>query len=107
MEDFRFVVKACFSQNLEPNFQECIAKFRESYLDLEISITPKVHAVFFHVEDFCLKHKKGLGFFSEQAMEAVHFDFKLVWNKYKVNENNLQYSHRLQKAICEFNSLHV
>lgn len=107
LEDFHLVVKACFSQTLQPNFKECIANFRKSYSDLEISITPKVHAVFFHVEDFCVKNKQALGFFSEQAMESVHFDFNSVWSKYMVHVQNPQYMNSLLNAVCEFNGLHI
>ena len=38
---------------------------------LEISVTPKVHAVFFHVQEFCELTKMGLGPWSEQTSESV------------------------------------
>ena len=67
-QDFDAVVESCFSSFLESDYFEKINKFKKSYCDLSISITPKVHAVFFM---FCKKHKKGLRFFSEEAMESV------------------------------------
>ena len=45
--DFNKVVDSCFFSNLEPDYIESINKFKESYLDLGISVTPKVHTVFF------------------------------------------------------------
>lgn len=104
--DFNTVVQACFSMKLDPDFKQIITNFKQSYLDLEISITPKVHAVFFHVPDFCDEKQAGLGFYSEQAMESVHSDFKHVWNKYKVAKDHPDYDEKLYRAICEYNSLH-
>lgn len=57
------------------NFVHYINEFYTNYMDLKINYTPKVHAVFFHVIDFCSKTQKGLSFFSEQAIESVHSDF--------------------------------
>ena len=36
----------------------------------------KVHILIDHVPDFCEAKQKGLGYFSEQASEAVHCNFK-------------------------------
>ena len=47
-----------------------------------------MHCVFFHVSDFCINSSRGLGFFSEQAMESVHSDFSKTWEKFKVFEKN-------------------
>lgn len=104
---FNEVVKACFTADLSPKFVEFIDEFKEAYLALNISVTPKVHAVFFHVKEFCTAHKKGLGFCSEQAMEAVHYDFTATWAKYKVSQNNPDYGNQLLRAVCEYNSQHV
>ena len=101
------IVKACFSVNLDPDFTKYIAEFKESYLALNVSVTPKVHAVFFHVEDFCMKMKIGLGLYSEQPMESVHFDFSVTWEKYKVARNNPDYETKLLRAVCEYNSNHM
>lgn len=51
--DFKNVVEACFGRNLDPQFQTHIYAFKQSYLDLDISATPNVHCVFYHVEQFC------------------------------------------------------
>lgn len=106
-EDFNAVVKSCFGLELEENYCESIDQFKTSYLDLGKDVTPKIHAIFFHVRDFCMKHKKGLGFFSEQAMESVHFDFQTTWNDYKVCENNPEYANRLLRAVSAYNSHHL
>lgn len=104
---FKSVVDACFSRRLEENFEENIVKFKDSYMSLNISVTPKVHAVFFHVADFCKRHQRGLAFYSEQAMESVHFDFQQTWEKFKVSETNPDYCNALLRAVCVYNSCHL
>lgn len=107
LDDFQSVVKSCFGQHLDPNFEISLLNFKDSFLDLNVSVTPKIHAVFYHVGDFCRKHQKALGFYSEQTMEAVHFEFKSFWSKYKLNINHPEYSNNLLRAVREFNALHV
>ena len=104
---FHNVVSACFGNSLDENYVKCIQSFKNSYISSGINITPKVHAVFFHVEQFCRKTQTGLGFFSEQAMESVHFDFNAWWLKTKVDMQNPQYSTKLLSALCSYNAFHV
>ena len=107
-DDFKKVVCSCFGNHLEKDYKTCIAAFKKSYTDLRISITPKVHAVFFHVEQFCDKKGIGLGFFSEQAMESVHYDFlKSSWEMNKVAANHPDHPKKLLRAVCSYNALHV
>lgn len=106
-EDFKAVVTSCFGNQLCPDYKQKIASFKESYIALNISVTPKVHAVFFHIQDFCDRTQMGLGVFSEQAMKSVHFDFNSVCQKYKLSPDHPEYSSKLLRAICEYNSLHV
>lgn len=106
-DDFRKVTSACFGNDLKENYSECIQAFKKSYVDLGVNITPKVHAVFFHVEQFCAIKGVSLGFFSEQAMESVHFDFKTTWEKNKVSVNHPDYPEKLLRSVCSYNSLHV
>ena len=106
-ESFKDVVDDCFSNELKPTYAESIMKFKSEYLTLNISVTPKVHAVFFHIKDFCAQQKRGLGFFCEQAIESVHFDFDCTWNKYKVLKSNHNYANQLLRAVIEYNSNHI
>lgn len=106
--DFELVVQACFSIQLKHDYVDRISKFKASYEDLAIPITPKVHAVLFHIQDFCMKKEVGLGYYSEQSMESVHYDFKKTWdNKYCIQSNNPNYMEHIKKTLCEFNSLHI
>ena len=79
--DLNIVIKSCFGSTLEPHYEDAISCFKRSFMDLCISVTPKIHAIFFHVIDFCSSVEKGLGCFSEQASESVHYSFKCEWKK--------------------------
>jgi hypothetical protein len=101
------VVAACYGQSLDENYRHFIASFRTSYMTLGISVTPKVHAIFFHIIDFCESKSVGLARWSEQAMEAVHSDFKPTWEKYKVHQNHPDYAAKLLRAVRNYNSKHL
>lgn len=80
LRNLKKVVDGCFSVRLDPEFKDYLKSFKLSYLALEISVTPKIHIIFEHIEEFCEFSQQGLGYYSEQAMEAVHCDFKTTWN---------------------------
>lgn len=101
------MVDTCFSLELKQNYQECIKKFMDSYLYLDIPVTPKIHAVFYHVPDFCTKYEHGLEYYAEQAMEATHHDFNETWLKFKVAETNENYAPALLRAVCAYNASHL
>lgn len=104
---FDEVRKACFSMDLHPNYKEYIDNFKSTYLKLGIPLTPKVHCIITHVPQFCEVTGLGLGKFSEQASESVHYDFLKVWEHYKVPEENVNFSHKLLRAVVKYNSLHI
>ena len=106
-EAFRQVVQSCYGHRLNPDYREHIQRFKKAYLDLGIGVTPKVHAVFYHIEDFCQMHNEGLARWSEQALETVHTDFKATWAKYKVQDNHPEYASKLLCAVRDYNSKHV
>ncbi|OAF69585.1 hypothetical protein A3Q56_02684 [Intoshia linei] len=51
-------------------------KFSNTPMAINIGITPKLHAIFSHISDFCEKNKSALGIWSEQASKSVHANFK-------------------------------
>ena len=110
---FNKVVTACFGKELQQEdetqkgWEDVIRGFHEVYLACNISITPKVHAVLVHVPQWCAKFKRGLGYASEQASEAVHHDFKTRWGHYKVNSQNPNYGDHLLRCVVSYNGLHV
>ena len=93
---------------LDADFENKIALFKDSFDSLPVkTVTPKIHAILYHVPEFCSEHQKALGFFSEQASESVHSKFNDVWQKYKVAKDHPQYNMQLFKAVTEFNSYRI
>jgi hypothetical protein len=70
------------------NYKHHIEEFKTIYTGLNISVTSKMHAVFYHIPEFCEKKQCGLGAYSEQASEAVHYDFECVWDNFKIKSFN-------------------
>lgn len=105
--DLKDVVHNCFGIELRPDYTSSLDSFRESYAALNISVTPKVHAIWFHVREFCEKHQEGLGFYSEQAGESLHHEFNERWKKFKVQVGHPEHDERLLRTVCEFNSHHM
>ena len=50
---FNDVVTSCYSKDLLPQYKTNLSNFKDAYLKLKISVTPKIHAVFYHVEELC------------------------------------------------------
>lgn len=87
MRRFRQVKTTCFGLELHDDFEGAIARFSRAYADLDANITPKVHAVLDHILPFFMSvdNRRGLGYWSEQAAEAVYHDFNFLWcRSYKV-----------------------
>ena len=105
---FNIVVKGCFGYELSKDYRNNIKEFTIAYHQLGISITPKIHAVMFHVEDFCEFTGKGLGPWSEQTSESLHREFSKCWEKFFVKKSdNPVYPERFLAAVQHFNSLNV
>jgi hypothetical protein len=49
----------------------------------------------------------GLGFWMEQSMEAVHHDFKLFWERYKVDIDHPEFGTRLKAAVSAYCARHI
>ena len=106
-EAFNDVVASCYGSKLDQDYAEKIEKFRKSYLKLRLPVTPKLHAIFYHITDFCSITKRGLAPWSEQCSESIHHDFKTLWEHFKVKDvENPKYGENLLRAVCMYNSLH-
>ena len=57
----------------------------------------------------CKKYQifSGLGYWSEQAFEAVHADFKLCWESMKVDIDHPEYLDKLLACIIRWNDRHI
>ena len=109
---FNEVVAACFKVTLQPDFQAKIKAFEACYLKLDLSVTPKVHAVCVHVPQFLQRNgegKKGLGYWSEQASESVHRDWDKLWvdSSYKRALSHKDYQKKLLACAIRYNSRHT
>lgn len=107
-KSFNEVVASCYGKELRPDFLDKIRIFTRDYMRLGISVTPKVHAVMYHVGEFCALTGMGLAPWSEQTGESVHHDFNETWKKFKVNNVERPiYASQLLKAVCMYNSQHI
>ena len=97
----------CFGQKLLPEFEQKIKNFEKKYRELNISVTPKAHALFQHCAEFCHEYGEGLGAFSEQSGETLHSDFLLCWNRYKRDKKHPSYLKQLLAAVVSYNSSHI
>ena len=50
-------------------------------MQLEVSVTPKIHAVFYHIQESCDLTGSGLGHWNEHRSE-LHQEFHKYWEKY-------------------------
>lgn len=85
---------------------KAIDEFDASWDLLNMKTTVKSHIIKFHLSSFMLERNSSLGFFSEQASESLHFDFKSCWSKFKVDSANSMYSSNLLRAVSVYNSGH-
>ena len=62
-----------------------------------------------HIEQFLNRKesKRGLGYYSEQAFESVHANFKADWNSVKVDINHPQYLEKLLSCVNRWNARHI
>ena len=133
-EAFNLVRESCFGQYLDDKYKGYIRNFGWKYFYLSenklASITPKVHAVCVHVEQFLERQKRaesldcalgsvpaaqrGLGYWSEQASESVHSNFNQLWEggKYKRKlilddpEKLEEYAKQFFKCLTTYNARH-
>ena len=85
-ESFNAVVAACYGTDLSAGYEEKIESITKDYLELNINITPKIHAVMFHITEFCSLKGMGLAPWSEQTSESLHHDFTNIRKIFKVKD---------------------
>ena len=112
-ECLKDVKDSCFGNHLSDDYAEKIGLYKDAYKALNLKVSPKVHALVNHVTDFFEVFANtypgcGLGFWSEQASESVHYSFQSHWEKgYKVNFHHPLYKDKLLKAVVSYNSRHT
>jgi hypothetical protein len=107
------LVNHCFGTKLVDQ-DKAVGQLKElvvAYMGLEISVTPKMHVLFYHLLPALsnpLLQGRGLGVVSGQAGESIHQEFKIFWAKYKINSlDNPLYGDHLLRAVIEFSSKHL
>ncbi|PAA78421.1 hypothetical protein BOX15_Mlig010790g22 [Macrostomum lignano] len=110
----RAVQQKCFGQQLLEGYDTAVKEFEAAYHALAINITPKAHALIDHVPQFLEAMavqsgcRRGLGFWSEQAMESAHRDFSDMWSqRFKVDATHPEYARRLLRCITVYSSRHL
>ena len=112
-EALDLVVSGCFGHKLSPNYDQLISRFKSKYLDLQISVTPKLHMIFCHLTEFIDQQLeagegfRGLGIYSEQAFEAAHSDFLKIWQNFAVDPQISTFPTKLLRAQCMYNCLNM
>ena len=106
---FAKIVHCTFGMTLREDYEQHINDFTVAFMDLNISVTLKVHMVMAHVSDFCKKFG-ALGWYSEQTTESSHSDFKKnTWEKHNLQRSigHPIYPENLLRAVIVHNSTRV
>lgn len=99
-KSFNEVVSFCYGRDLNEDYKDKISKIKNDYMQLEISVIPKVHAVFFHIQEFCDLTGSRLGTWNEQLVSHYNQEFNKCWEKYLVKEQKNPLQRLLQPAKC-------
>ena len=105
----RSVEKNLFSLAGPPDdYERIIDDFCNAVKRNQINVTPSFHAVLSHVKDFFRLSgtEFGLGLYSEQAGEAVHLNFKSLFDRFRYLPNKTS-GERLLAAVAEYNFRHI
>ena len=106
----------CFGMELLPGYHKAIDNFSALYRKIcKGKIPVKVHILEAHVVDFLERQAglgyagKGLGWWSEQASESVHSDWKKLWEggKYVRGLYHPDYPQQLMRCGVKYNSNHL
>lgn len=103
---FDRVVNSCFGNSLDPNYVEHIRNFEKIFHDANLRETPKLHAIFTHIEHFLVGKPHGLGVYSEHAFESVHFDFGEHYKNFKRSPSHPEFRDKLTRAVITYNARH-
>lgn len=99
------LVDACFSYELDPEYEAAFDHFEWIINEHGIPYTPKLHILLTHVLEFLHKHNMGLGAVSEQAIESLHHLWKVFFVNFKFGPDDQ--SNALIRGISKFNSQNI
>ena len=102
------IKKACFSAELDPEFESICDKFRDSLSELDeihkANLTPKFHMLCIHVKQYCKMTGKTFKLISEQSLESSHRAWKKHVEKFWVSPNNPLFFMWILRAFESWNS---
>ncbi len=110
MSAFVLLKQQCFSTKLSDSGYEAELKaFHTACLALPIRKIPlKMHLIIAHLDRFIKETGRGLGADSEQALEAAHYDFDRVWQRYFVRDvTSERFAEQLLRAVATYNASHI
>ena len=113
LRDLDRLVGSCFSvAGPPPDYLDHLEAFYESASALlDVSFTPTLHGIVEHVRDFfeIWGTEFGLGLYSEQAGESVHYDFenRIYTHAYKRPESHPEFGPLLLRAVAAYNAIHL
>ena len=96
-------MKACFSYQLDPDYELKIRQFESLYRKLGISEILKAHVLFHDIPRFLASRDHGLGIYSEQAIESVHSLENGTWKNYAVDLANVNYGTQMYRSTLDLN----
>lgn len=101
------VVRSCFGDTLALNYADVIDDFFDEVEKMKIPFTNKMHALKFHVKEFIVITNSSLGPYSEQAMEAVHYDYEKQRKRFADHSKKENVDGMLLRSVCAYNSAHL
>ena len=107
MRLFHDVQDACFGMELGEDWEAKIHIWMDSYKELGISITPKVHCLMYEVPIFIWETGLALGQVSAQVFETGHFDFEETLKRFKKKETSPKHGDSLVDAMSCYAGEHV
>ena len=107
MRLFHDVQDACFGMELGDDWEAKIHIWMDSYKELGISITPKVHCLMYEVPIFIWETGLALGQVSAQVFETGHFDFEETLKRFKKKETSPGHADSLVDAMSCYAGEHV
>lgn len=104
---FDKLVVGCFSSKIvRVDVPALLSEFKEAYLETNLTVTLKIHAVFDHLVptlNLPYFNGRGLGVCTEQAGESIHSHFsEHFWKKWKLSSmDHPEYANNLKRAVVE------
>ena len=91
------IVHGSFGNVLSDTLNADILTFQELYIALKdkngnaLTVTPKIHLLVAHVNQFCHTRNHRLGPYSEQSGDTIHSVWSKEWKNYKCNVLNAHF----------------